>query len=445
MKPGTLKLLLTWTLMVGALLGVNLLFFPDDIGFFGISPHPFFIVVIAFALRHNWQESTTTTLLTVGLHQFLFWRSPLCLDTEQLFEGENIFQVATFLALGFVLSHKIQGLEEVSAFLRREVRRFREKADLQLRTLDAQKELTRYLESRLAGSTHTFGNIHRISGFFQSHEPEQMLRGFFEVLSLLKVEESGWYPVEGGGVARLAMSSSEQHSLPATVRLDRGVVARALAEREIVWQETDDEKDPVFCAVPFQRDDKLVGLFCITRISFLAFNRETVSILRIMLQWLAQTWDHADRWNEREAQVLFRSDADVYSYSYLNTLLDRAIADSRRYKTGFSLVRLEFLASPGWRAQESRTVSQVLIRQLLRTGDLLCEGDREEERILFLPHTNMEGAEICAEKVVEALSSFFGGEEAPALQCRVICYEPDDESAAALLERMRRPAPGGEQ
>jgi hypothetical protein len=76
-------------------------------------------------------------------------------------------------------------------------------------------------------------------------------------------------------------------------------------------------------------------------------------------------------------------------------MLERLIAEWRRYGNPFAIVRLELPASELEGAVER-------LRGALRGADVLAQWD-EEELVVLLPETDLEGAEIAAERLRAAV------------------------------------------
>jgi hypothetical protein len=75
---------------------------------------------------------------------------------------------------------------------------------------------------------------------------------------------------------------------------------------------------------------------------------------------------------------------------------------------------------------------------LLRTGDLVAEGRTQLEFCVFLPSTGEEGAEICTEKLCEAIERQFTPE---ILQHMTVIFNSGevregDENALGMLSRI---------
>jgi hypothetical protein len=429
-----LKLIGAWALFASAFVLVNILFFPEDLGFLQVRPHPYWVIIIAFALRHNWQEASTAAFLTIGLHQYFLYSSNQLLDVEQMFEISNLVQVGSFFALATVISLKIQGLNGFIDHLKQELAKSKEATTRVERNLDAQKELTRYLQSRVSASNHGYANIYRISAKLNSLDERGILEGVFEVLTLLQVERAGWYVVNEDGTIRLenSLGQTKGHPLPEELSKADPLVRRAVNEKNVVWTQENSEKQSLFLFLPLVHEGVVRGVLGVERMAFLSFNQETIEILQVMRRWWMDSWAAMIESRKKSNHILYRVNDEMFSLAYFQVLLNRNISDAKRYQTTFSVLRLWWPDLKDWDAKQLRAWARVQVQAHLRSGDLYCLGRSKEESFIFLSHTPVGGANVVLDKLEQTIRSF-AGKSIESWRGDSIEFKPEMDTAESVL------------
>ena len=422
---------------------VNYLSMPENVGMIGVSPHPLLFIIMAFSLRYTRQVSFAITLLGVLAHQVLFVYSPFTLDVYSLFTLENLFMVASFFFVGFFLSQKNYVFLDFTSFLKRQVEREKSKMLKVKRTLDLQTNINKELQARLKSRVHTYSNIYRISSYMQSTNPIDVLGGFLDSLNeFLKAKEVGYYRVESGELV-LERGRRTEYPYPKKLSAEEALIKKTLESKEVEWKldaESEERRGKVVIAAALCNElGEVEGVFCVFEIPFMELYQENLDTFKLLLRWLNMSYIKSRKWKDLEKQALFIPSKKVYTHQYLNTLVDRSIANFTRYQTSFSLAVIELRVSSN---VDFEMVELLAIRgmyTLLRTGDLIAEGRKSEEFCVFLPSTGEEGAQICAEKLAEVIERQFNPE---VLQYVKIVFgsgeiRAEDKDTQLMLSRIR--------
>src|SRR6267378_4880741 len=128
-------------LVVAALMAVNAVASPDDMGFRNVNPNPYFAAVLYLALRHGTAAGFAAGLLCAAIH--LVPRAPFDL------EGPFLLTPGLFVVVGLVVGEMVQQDRERLGWYRSLTERLENDREAARKTAAAKDAVIRALQRRI--------------------------------------------------------------------------------------------------------------------------------------------------------------------------------------------------------------------------------------------------------------------------------------------------------
>lgn len=257
----------------------------------------------------------------------------------------------------------------------------------------------------------------------------------------MKAKEVGFYRIDGKNLV-LERGSHKDYPYPKEIDLADPLINKALESKDVEWKMVEvgvEYKRDIIIAAPLCNElGEVEGVFCVFEIPFMELHQENLDTFKLLLRWLNMSYIKAGKWHELEEQALFIPEKQIYTHRYLKTLMDRSIANYKRYKTSFSISSIEVRVNSSLDIEMVQLLAIQGMYTLLRTGDLVAAGRTQLEFCVFLPSTGEEGAAICTEKLCEAIERQFTPE---ILQHMTVIFnsgevKDGDDDALTMLSRV---------
>lgn len=402
---------------LGLLVAINLLLVRDDLGFTRADPHPFWLVIVAIAARYGARPGYAVGALSAVLYLVLVAARPGALDPTS---PAVVLDPVLFLLGGI-------GLGELRESQKRSHRRLAERyedveaglQDLAQRYL-ASMELARELERRIADQTSSVMTLYQAAKALEGLDMRELSPSVLELVgSFVDADACSLYlRRDDAFVFEACRPPNARAERPQELDVSRGMPAIAVGEkrtatvRDVVAELTPAQirREKMLMVAPLLSEDReVMGLLTVEKMPFLRFTPGAVKLFTLLGDWASSAFQRALRFQRTQDRNIDDELTGAYSYSYMIKRLDEELARARRYKTPLTLVavRIEDYASmaqvrlPG----VLRTVSLVL-RHGTRGVDVLGKHSSDDTFLIILPHTAVEGGEILAGRLREAVESF---------------------------------------
>ncbi|MBN2139504.1 MAG: GAF domain-containing protein [Desulfovibrionaceae bacterium] len=402
--------------LLGAL---NFILFPQDPGFTNVSPHPYWALILAIAIRYGFWGGLSSGLACCLL--FVALKLPKIPDPS-LFEIINLDlwgRPLMFLAVGAILGEvrqtQIVRQREVSA----ERDRYKESYEKLLGQYDALSRAKQEIDTRIISQEHTLSTVYEAAQALRSLNQEEIYPAVLDLLKdYLDVSECAIYMLEDE-VLRLKSWLGPDHSPPPEVAdKGRGMIGQAFAKNKtVVLSEIVEDMEkgggPIIAApIASIQDGRVAGVISISSMPFLKFTPESARMVSLIADWCGTSLENALRYKHTKDKLIADEMIDAYTSEYLKDRLVEEFKRSRRYKIPLSLLFLRF-PSFGNISDKNRedlllTLSLVL-KNWTRDIDLLFLHDVPGQFVLLLPNTPLQGAKVVAKNIQTTFRSIYAG------------------------------------
>ncbi|MBU1040022.1 MAG: GAF domain-containing protein [Proteobacteria bacterium] len=416
-RPGKTS---SMSFLVEALLGfslitaVNVMWFRANLGFVGVSPHPYWVVVLLLASRYGFLaglfSGVVSAALAVGL-SIIGRQGTTIYELWKLLLGEPIL----FLAVGCILGEISQSLKSRYEALLGEHEELQEVFEKLRERYDALVKAKQEVDTRILSQEQTLTTMHETAQALRSLSEGELYPAALEMVAkFLNAEASSIYLFEDG---RLKLKAShgelENRKRPGDLLPDEGLMGRAFATGhvasanvllEMYEKGVLPDSDTLIAAPLLTSGNKVLGVLNIEKLPFLKFNSQTIRMAEVFSGWCADALENALLYSDTKSKTITDDITGAYTISYMNARLLEECARARRYKTDLAMIVLDILGYVEYSESEQREILTALskaLKTLLRNIDLLFSGDEPGRYIILMPNTPLIGAKVVGRKIVE--------------------------------------------
>lgn len=424
----------------------NKILFPEDLGFFNISPHPYWLAVLLLSLRYPLAVVITAASCFSLLYCILFYLSPHCIDLEHLLELKNLTVPFSFPMVAFVISITFNKKEQLIATLKASETQLHDKIEQMGKTLKFDEQLNRELEHKIISQTNTIAKVFEISKIMESLDPQEVLTGLLEILHFhLNVKKSLVYLVKGTKLS--VLTSKGWSSPPAQGKNEKaqGIVNLSLNKKRVMWIQDLPEKktgqvhEPICCGPILLANNRIYALVCINEIPFISFTKETINFFTILLQWTSRSLTKISEHTIKTENEMYDISTGIFNFSYMKKVFKLELEHYKRSNTAVSIIVLKFKCKKRVNSKNVNIILKNILHMILKKKAMIAKYKWENSFFLFLPDVNRQDADSYAVKVKDYIYKFYQSlvkEKLLEVNCAVATISSNTKSATLDTEKL---------
>ena len=411
---------------VGGLLGIsvlmviNLLWFRDKIGFLGVHPHPYWIVILLIATRYGFRGGVWTGFLAAGIYLAMLKMGRHDLSLWELADTRYLVTPVLFLVVGMIVGEIREVQKRKFEQLETDHESLREAFDQFSRSYEAMDKANQELDTRIISQEHTLFTLYAAAHGLKSLQEKEIYPAVLELVKdFLSAEACSIYMLSDNRL-KLVIGSGDPAKLERkkAVDPDDGMMGRAFSSGETVslnfFVSSKDfsqlEGSEIIISAPLVSSNKqTLGVLNIEKLPFVKFNPQTVHMTSLLADWCGVAVENARTYKETKDRNISDEITHAYTYTYLQERLREEFSRARRYKQPLSVLSLDivdFSAFSDQVKQDVLTVLSLVLKNKLRTVDLLFHGSDTGRYIIILPSTPVEGALIPKQRILDEINAF---------------------------------------
>lgn len=411
---------------VGGLLGlsllvvINLLWFRDKIGFLGVHPHPYWIVILLIATRYGFRGGFWTGFLAAGIYVALLRLGRHDLSLWELADTRYLVTPVLFLVVGMIVGEIREVQKRKFEQLESDHESLREAFDQLSRSYEAMDRAKEELDTRIISQEHTLSTLYDAAQGLKSLQEKEIYPAALELLKdFLSAEACSIYMLSDNRL-KLVIGSGDPAKLERKKEVDPGdgMMGRAFSSGETVslnfFVSSRDfsqlEGSEIIISAPLVNSKKqTLGVLNIEKLPFVKFNPHTVRMASLLADWCSAAVENARTYKETKDRNISDEITDAYTYTYLQERLKEEFSRARRYKTPLSVLSLDivdFSVFSDQVKQDVLTVLSLVLKNKLRDIDLLFHGSNPGRYVIILPNTPVEGALVPKQRILDEVNAF---------------------------------------
>ena len=297
---------------------VNLIWAGDNLGFVGITPHPYWIPVLALAVKYDLRSALASIAISSGFYIFflIFFHnlSPVQLGDFQYFKPILLFAIVGGF-VGQVRATQKQKYEQ----LQRDQDQLRAKYETLKKRSQEVVRLKNELADRIIGQTSTVSTVYKLAKKLNVLDPEQLMPAALEFVGeVVGAEKCSFYKWDSINLCLNLEATSgwlqndyKRYQSNIHNELNRGALTkqRTVALTESFDQELEDapetiEADVVMSAPVFCGGDKTIyGVLNVEKIPFLKFSPDSIRLFSVIAEWVSQSLTQSMNVRQEDSQA----------------------------------------------------------------------------------------------------------------------------------------------
>lgn len=333
---------------------INYVAVPDNPGFYGISPHPYWSAILLFGFRYGLLTGLATGLTSAALYLLLIW----VWGSRYLF-GDQIslifyIQPSLFVLIGTLVGSGVERQLNQAKNLKSDIEKSQQLNRNLIETVDSLKIINAELEKRVTTNMSTLVNLYQGSKNLESTNRHVLypaiLEFFSKTINASEASLFSWDPQTSKWLRQYEFGFADKNKWPNSYERNEGLVGIASDSKKIFslkdyWNEDlsklvpdTNTKQPTcthdcVIAVPLYDKDQYSPslIYVVHSIPLLQLNSATINLLTFLKQWAEHSLSRALRFEDLEDQEIIDRRLDVYSYNYFKMRLDQEFDKSKTY------------------------------------------------------------------------------------------------------------------
>ena len=409
---------------IGMILFVNIMWSRHNMGFLGISPNPYWIVVVFIAVRYgSFQGFITGLLCSCALLISVSYNMAL----EQQFEfarvpSKQIQLSSLFVLLGFLIGEERARVNRILDSWRTQYNKLRNEFEALAMEHLSIKNIKSELEGRILGQSDTINTVYEIAKELVTLKAEQLYPSVVSLVEkFIEAEKCSFYIMEegkfylkgyrgwGDEINNRKVLDTHTDIIKKVISDKRTVTVTDLFRADNVKWEQDE--DPVMVAPLFfgEEPDQVTGLILVDKIDFLKLNPNSVRFLTTMADWISKSFDNFYATTSVRKKDIFDDDLKLFTYNYVTRRIKEELVttEASGRVSSFMLVKLnDFDVIEEEKRNHVLRAMGFVIGHTLRGSDIVAKYTKNDILMALLLGTDGPGAKIAGDRVKQQIEKF---------------------------------------
>lgn len=417
--PSSRQQILVFFLGLSILYLSALLFSPDNLSFYRVSPHPYFIVsctlAIYYGLTFAFNFSFVSSCMYLGLlhSQIDYQEVSTIIDFEYLTFPVLIIVVSCFF--GEIRTRFITRLTTISAH----DHEVDDSNQLLIDKMVALQDENYKLKKQLVNKLQTFQNVLDSTRGFQSLNELELVFFYFDTLNReLEISRAVVYlvdqpknlliPIKKIGMENTTtISIVESNDLLIEESLATGNIA-SVGELETKKLDNLSEDDSLI-TIPINTLGDSKYIISIHQLPFLNYSPSNLELIKILSEWLQISLDKSFHFNGLVTNSIFNDKFEIYTFNYLKEKIEENFLLKQRYDHKCQLFEFNLFNLPLSDVDSSEKLLKIFIgelKSLIRTTDTLCLGHSSEKVYIVFPYLKQEDSQGMASQLNDIQNTY---------------------------------------
>lgn len=389
----------------------------DGDAFFGVAPHPFWLIVLLIACQYGTAEGLLAALVCSGV--MLLVHFPERAIADDLYAhllsvvGRPLAWASAAVVFGELRMRQLRERDQ----LRQSLTVSEERARTIAAAYERLDDIREQLEVRVAGQLRSVLSMYQAAKAVETMEPARVLLGAIDnVRAVMSPHKCSIFVLSGDELqAGIQTGWGAKDKLKRRFRSDTALFRAVVGESRVLCAaDPDDEKvlaGEGVLAGPLVHPDtgEVRGMLKIEDMGFLGLNLSTVELFRAVCDWVGAFYANAQRYRRGQLERAVDSDTQLYAASFYPRIADFMRDLSSR--AGFAVTLLHLTLDDPYRFDRAQrtVVAAALGRAVLaglRDTDMAFErGDTGWSFSVMLPLADPAQAAVAGQRLEQRFTS----------------------------------------
>ncbi len=390
--------------------------FGDGARFWGVSPHPFWVIVLLIAVQYGTSEGILAAVVSSVI--LLLGNMPEQSLNQDMYD--YLFQIFKLPILWLVTAVVIGELRQrhirEREYLQNELREARHREEAIANSYAKVKNLKEKLELKIASQLRASVDTYRAARAIEKTHPADVLQGIQELVnSVLQPEKFSVYLLDNEGLSSTITSGwGAEDNYTKNFDVHSELYKEVIGKQHVLCVANRDHQrvlgEEGVLAGPLIDNEtgEINGMLKIEKMGFLDLNLSTIETFHAICEWIGMALVNANKYQDAKEGSMVNPDHNLMSYNYFRRYTDYISALGKRVGFAVNMIVVQLTnadkLSTEQRIRTARTVADA-VKGALRTVDMAFDYQKDgEEFSIVLPATNRAGAKIVLGKLEDGIS-----------------------------------------
>lgn len=289
--------------LIGILTIINLVWYRHNLGFTGISPHPYWIVILAISIKYEFRQALTVAVLSSIFYTgFLFYNQKIASFSE-IFNFEHFRYIMLFIIVGGFIGQIRSNHNNKLKQLQKDFKESDTKYNVLKKNFEEIRKIKDELSERVIDQTSSVTTVYHLAKKLNVKDVKEIIPVSLEfVLEFIGAEKCSFYLAEENKL-KLAATRGwlEKDQEKYEKNINNELVRRAINSRKVValtdiFDEKSDEipehiESNVVMSVPITigHEKSIFGLLNVEKLPFLKFNIYSIKLFNLIGDWISNS------------------------------------------------------------------------------------------------------------------------------------------------------------
>lgn len=387
----------------------------DGVRFWGMQPHPFWVIVILIAVQYGTSEAIFAAILASVV--LLLGNTPEQSLRQDMYDYLfHLFKLPLLWLIGGVVIGELRQRHiRERDYLRNELRSAKHREETIAHSYRKVTAVKEQLELKIASQLRASVDTYRAARAIEKNNPAEVLQGVQELVSsVLRPEKFSVYLLNNDGLATtITFGWDEEDHYEKQFDTFHELYREVIGKQQSLCIANRDHQlvlgDQGVLAGPLidQETGEINGMLKIEKMGFLDLNLSTIETFHAICEWVGMAMVNANRYQDAKEDSMVNPDHNLLSHNYFRRYTDYISSLGKR--VGFSVNMIVVTLtnadrmSPEERVKSARKISDV-VKVTLRSVDMAFDYQKDgREFSVVLPATNAAGARVVMEKMEKGL------------------------------------------
>lgn len=384
--------------------------------YWGVEPHPFWIIVILLAAQYGVPEGilavvVSTLVLLVGnlpeqaygqdMYGYLFYIS-----------FNPLMWVVSAVGLGILRERHVNERAE----LQEQLKLAKEREDKIAESYEWVRDLKQKLELRIAGQLRSSVDTYRAAKAVEKLNPQDVLSGVSELIkAVMNPDKFSVFLRENGSSTVTIMSGwTDEDNFSRQYDSNSRLFQEVIGNRQTLCVVNDEHErilggEGVLAGPLLDTETgEVVGMLKVEKLGFTELNLSSIDAFRAICEWVAVAFINAGKYQVAKEESVINPDHNLMTKGYFKRYSDYIASLAKRLNFDVSMIVVKLVdADKLDHAVQERVAKELsrIVDKVLRTVDLAFDYQADEGQFsIVLPATNKKGARIVQEKIEKDLA-----------------------------------------
>ncbi|GEM_PF-5008367 len=379
---------------------------PEDMFFTQMPLSPYWLIILLISFRYGEPYGQLISLICAGLTLWGYYQIDNNVSDMLYLHTNKMIIPVSMIMLGHYCSEALNSRDCKTTFFKTNLQKTKEELEINRKNYLQLEEKYRFLESNIAGRE---GNLFRMHGPIKRlnsvRNKEELITCLKDSLSeILHAEDISIYEHHNGDWLQ-NNKLIEETNIPALLR-------KSMQTKSILSCTTKHNpnipNDAILAGVVYNRKEKLIMGITVGMIPFKNMASLSVDVFETILHWVGMSLDRIEIMQAKGSHDFDLQELGLNGENFFCDYVSKSIrllAREAKPATILSLSLQSFSLNrkAHWRLE--MLISHIILK-IARGSDLLTYNYPQQTFLLYLPSTNIAGANVVKEKILNTLAYY---------------------------------------